>query len=167
MYIFVFVNQQSLIIKSLVMKNLIVTLSFALAAGLTPVLATPVTSTPIMEEVFAQKFAGAENVKWTKLDEDYQKVSFTLGGTRAEAYFGTNGELLGTVRNLFFSQLPLVVMQAVGNRFDNAAIIEVKEITNNDGTSYRVVLEHKEKKYNIKLNSAGDITEQQKEKLKK
>ncbi len=33
--------------------------------------------------------------------------------------------------------------------------------------SYRVVLEHKEKKYNLKLNNAGDITEQQKERINK
>jgi hypothetical protein len=147
------------------MKNLVVTLAVVLAAGLTPVLAHDKNSNPRTEAVFAKKFTGAENVTWTKLDADYQKVSFTLGGTRAEAYFTNEGELLGTARNLLFNQLPLVVIQTISNKFTDAPVIEVTEFTNSDGTSYKVVLEHRNKKYNLKLNSLGDITDQQKEKI--
>ncbi len=48
------------------MKNLIVTLSFALAAGLTPVLAHPVTSIPVSEEVFASEICGSRKCKMDK-----------------------------------------------------------------------------------------------------
>lgn len=150
------------------MKNLILAIAIVVSAsGVNPVHAHTANTDPRTEKVFAQKFAGAENIKWTKLGQDYQKVSFTLGGARAEAYFSSNGEFLGTVRNLFYNQLPLVVMQTIDSRFANAVIIEVKEINNNDGTGYRLILEHKEKKYNIKLNSLGDIIDQQKEKIRK
>ncbi len=150
------------------MKNFIVTLSFILAvAGTTQVLANGTPDDPGTKETFAQKFAGAENIKWSKLADGFEKVAFTLGGTRAEAYFSNDGELLGTVRNIFYSQLPLPVMQTVSSRFATSPIIEVKEINNSEGVSYRVILEHKDKKYNLKLNSQGDIVEQQKEKIKK
>lgn len=149
------------------MKNLLVTLSLVLTAGVTQAFAHTTSGDPIKKETFSRRFVGAENVKWTSLADGYEKVAFTLGGTRAEAYFSSDGELLGTVRNIFYSQLPLLVMQTVSNRFTDAVIIEVKEINNSDGTAYRVVLEHQDKKYNIRLNTLGEITEQQKTKLKK
>lgn len=139
-------------------------LAVLLAAGSATVLAGETTPfhNPKAEAVFAKQFAGAENVKWASVDADHVKVAFTLGGTRAEAYFSAAGELLGTVRNLFYNQLPLLVMQSVSNRFGEPVIIEVKEITNTEGTSYRVILEHKEKKYNVRLNSLGEIIESEK-----
>ena len=117
--------------------------------------------------VFAQQFAGAENVKWTKLTDGYQKASFTLSGIRVEAYFNQDGELQGTLRNLFYNQLPLAVMQTVSHKFSGAVIVEIKEITNNDGTTYRVVLEQRNNKYNLRMNSSGEITEKEKEKMVK
>jgi hypothetical protein len=142
------------------MKNLILSLTVVLTTGLSPVLANEKSgSDPITEAVFAKKFSGAENVKWSKVDDGHQKVSFTLGGIRAEAFFGTDGELLGTVRNLFYSQLPLIVIQSVNNRFDTPVVVEVKEITNLDGTSYKIKLEQKGKKYSIRVNSLGDVSE--------
>ncbi|MBL7741703.1 MAG: hypothetical protein JNK14_20965 [Chitinophagaceae bacterium] len=150
------------------MKNFIVTLSLVLAtAGTGQVFANSTPDDPRTLETFTKKFVGAENIKWSKLTDGYEKVAFTLSGTRAEAYFGSEGEFLGTVRNIFYSQLPLPVIQAVSNKFQEASVIEVKEISNSEGVSYRVILEHKDRKYSLKLNSLGDITEQQKEKIKK
>jgi len=149
------------------MKNLIVTVSLVCIAGITQAFAHPAGNDPVKKQEFAKKFAGAENVKWISLADGYEKVAFTLGGTRAEAYFNSDGEFLGTVRNMLYTQLPLLVMQTVSNRFTDATIIEVREINNSEGTNYRVILEHKDKKYNVRLNTLGEITEQQKEKIKK
>jgi hypothetical protein len=148
------------------MKNLILALSVALVAGITPSLANETPGDPRTEAVFTQQFSGAENVKWTKLEDGFEKVAFTLAGTRVEAYFTKEGELAGTVRNLFFSQLPLTVMQAVNSRFAGADVVEAREINNTEGTSYRIVLEQKDKKYSLKLNSHGEILEVSKTKNK-
>lgn len=148
------------------MKKIILTLAVALA-GLVPVLANGRINDPNAEKLFSTLFVGAEDVKWTKLENGYNKVSFSLNGIRAESLFDENGELLGTVRSLFFNQLPLAAMQTVGNRFTGAVVIDVKEISNLDGTSYRVVFEYKNKKVTLRLNSIGHILEQQKTKLNK
>jgi hypothetical protein len=148
------------------MKNLIVSLAAVLATSLTPALASGSNDNPGAEEVFSKQFTGAENIKWTKLNDGYLKATFTFSGIRAEAFFDRDAEFVVAVRNLFYNQLPLAVMQTVGDKFAAAGIIEVKEITNNEGTSYRIMLEQKNKKYNLKLNSLGEITEQRKEKLK-
>ena len=55
--------------------------------------------------------------------------------------------------------MPLAVMSAVDRRFAEAAIINVREITNVDGTSYRLTLEKNNKKYKIKVDTSGNISE--------
>lgn len=149
------------------MKNLIVAFSIVLAAGTAPAYAHTASSEPYAKEVFAKKFSGAENIKWTSLNDGYQKVAFTLVGTRAEAYFDADGELLGTIRNLFYNQLPLAVIQSLSSNYPGAIFVEIKEISNADGTSYKVTLEYKDRRYAVKMNMSGDVTDQQKWKIKK
>ncbi len=149
------------------MKNLIVSLTALVITAATPVLVHASDYDPRAEKTFAREFAGAQNVKWTKLDDGYLRVTFVLNGIGAETFFNSDGELLGTVRNLFYNQLPLVVMQTVDSKFAGSSVIEVKEITNDDGTSYKVMLEQKNKKYSLRLNSLGQITEAERVKVKK
>jgi hypothetical protein len=149
------------------MKNLIVSLTALVVTAATPVVAHATDTDPRAEKIFARQFAGAENVIWMRLDEGYLRVTFVLNGIGAETFFDADGELVGTVRNLFYNQLPLVVMQTVDNKFKGAVAVEVNEITNADGTSYKIVLEEKNKKYNIRVNSLGQVTEVQRAKLKK
>jgi hypothetical protein len=148
------------------MKKLLLTMSLVLTAALLSTVFASGTD-PRTEKAFAREFAGAENVKWTNLTEGYQKASFVLAGTRVEAYFSSDAELLGTVRNLLYGQLPLVVMQSVNSRFANAVIIEVTEIANNDGTHYKVRVEQQDKSYNVNVSSSGDVTEVKKIRAKK
>jgi hypothetical protein len=149
------------------MKNLIVSLAALFVTAMTPLLAHATDTDPRAEKIFAKQFAGAQNIKWTKLTDGYLSVTFVLNGIGAETFFNADAELIGTVRNLFYNQMPLVVMQTVDNKFTGASVIEVKEITNSDGTCYKVVLEQKNRKCFLRVNSLGQITELQKEKLKK
>ena len=149
------------------MKNLIVSIATVLATGLTPVFANGTDDDPRAAKLFAKEFAGAQNIKWTHLEDGYLRVTFLLNGVAAETYFDADAEMLGTIRNLFYNQLPLSVMQTVNNRFAAAVVIDVKEITNPEGTTYKVAFEQKGRKYIVKLNSLGQITEIQKQKLKK
>lgn len=154
-------------LKLLVMKNLIVSLTAMFVTAVAPALVHAADTDPRAEKIFSKQFSGAQNVKWMKLADGYLRVTFVLNGIGAETFFNADAELVGTVRNLFYNQLPLVVMQTVDNEFAGASVIEVKEITNDDGTSYKVVLEQNSKKYLLRLNSLGQITELLKEKLKK
>lgn len=107
---------------------------------------------------FKKEFAGAELVQWSSAG-DFQKASFILAGHRAEAYYNADGELAGSVRDLFYDQLPLAVMKAVDSRFENAGIIDVREISNTEGTSYKVQIEYGKKKYSLSLASSGELLE--------
>ena len=83
-----------------------------------------------------------------------------LGGNRAIAYFGQDGELIGSLRDLVYNQLPLKVMQALDKRFANAAIFDIRELNNADGIQYKVTVEKNEKKYSVTIapdGSVGDV----------
>lgn len=121
-----------------------------------------VNSEPDAKKEFSKQFAGAANVIWSVVQADLAKVSFTWAGHRAEAYYNSNAELIGTVRGLFYEQLPLAIIRTVDTKFKAPVILEVREISNEEGTSYVVVMERKDKKYKVRLNSQGSIIEEQK-----
>ncbi|MEK7226719.1 MAG: hypothetical protein AAB221_13680, partial [Bacteroidota bacterium] len=73
-----------------------------------------------------------------------------------------NNELAGSVRDLFYDQLPLTVMKAADKKFPEADFTEVREINNADGTTYMLTAETNSKKYKVKINSAGSIVELEK-----
>lgn len=110
---------------------------------------------------FKKEFSSAESVKWDKQDE-FDKATFVLGGRRVVAYFNEQGQLEGSVRDLFFDQLPLAVMSAVDKRFADYVVLDVREITNSDGTNYRLTIETKNRRYKIKISPSGSVNEMEK-----
>lgn len=147
------------------MKKIISSTFLLLAAGLSTAIAKddPSPDQQVLE-LFKKEFSAAQQVTWNKQD-DYDKATFLLTGRRVVAYFNPEGQLEGCIREIFFDQLPLVVMKGIDQKFPEAEISTVREITNTEGTSYRVFLEAKNKKYSIKVGSAGYI--EQVEKLPK
>jgi len=145
------------------MKKIILSFSLLLSAGLSTVFANtdPNPDEQVLNS-FKKEFTAAENVTWSR-QGDYDKATFLLAGHRVVAWFNPQTtQLEGSIREIFFDQLPLSVMTAVDRRFPEADISNVKEINNSDGTSYRILLESKSKKYNIKVGSAGNISEVEK-----
>ncbi|HEV8503972.1 MAG TPA: hypothetical protein VGQ53_01190, partial [Chitinophagaceae bacterium] len=68
------------------------------------------------EATFQKEFNGATNVKWTE-GKDVISASFILSDSRIIAYFSSDGELLGTARNVLFNQLPLAVVKEINNHY--------------------------------------------------
>ena len=124
-------------------------LSFAFVAGPEPGL--------VVLNEFKKEFAAAENVTWDKQDE-FDKATFTLAGRRVVAYFNSNGQLEGCIRDLFFDQLPLAVMTAVDKKYGTADIIDIREVSNSEGTSYRLTVESNQRRHRIKVTPDGNIT---------
>jgi len=116
---------------------------------------------PRAEQAFKREFAGAANVLWGK-SGDFQIVSFLWADHQAVAYFNGDGELVGCIRGLFFTQLPLTIIRSVQRNYKNAVILETMEITNEEGVRYKLIMEDKDKKYEVSLNSFGDILDNKK-----
>lgn len=146
------------------MKKIILSAIITLTMGVAALAnIDPVTNSKA-QEVFKKEFAGAEMVKWSA-EGTYSKASFVLGGNSAIALFSRDGELLGSVRNIFYNQLPLAVITSFEKRFENATIIDITEVTNVNGTRYKVTMEYKNKKVSASLYTDGTL--ENLEKLKK
>ncbi len=111
-----------------------------------------------VKQSFKKEFAGAQYVQWAE-QGDYMKATFVLAGSRAIAYFSQDGELEGSIRNIFFNQLPLAVITSLNKKFEDVIAIDIAEISNVNGTNYRLTLESKEKKYRVKVDPSGNITD--------
>lgn len=139
------------------MKKIIVAMSMLLAIGSTTAFATETPANTNLERTFQKEFSGAQHVSWTT-EEGYDKAVFVLGGSRVMAWFDTDGDLAGTVRDLAYNQLPLTVMRAIDKKFGpSATFIDLRELTNGDGTRYKLTIESGEKKYNVSVYANGNI----------
>ncbi len=120
---------------------------------------------PKAEEVFKRQFAGAQNITWSTGEQGVTKVSFVWGGHSTVAYFNSEAEFVGSVRNMFFDQLPMIVVRAVDQKFKSPVVTEVREVSTDEGTTYALSLEEGTKKYAVKFNSLGQLLS--KERVKK
>ena len=140
------------------MKRIIITLSMLVTVAVTSVFAKE--GTEINQKVltaFEKDFTAAKNVKWIR-DGEYLKATFTLSDMLTDAYYTEEGELLGSARNLLFEQLPLSVIHEFNKRFDESAVLNILEITNVEGTSYRLLVQQGNKKLKIRANGSGELT---------
>ena len=139
------------------MKKLILSLSLALtvtAASLSA--AEPNPSNEAANATFKKEFPGAELISWSNTGT-FLKAIFIYAGYRSEAYFNEDGELQGSARNIFYSQLPLAVTKSVEKRFENPDVLEVCEITLGNGTSYVLRLESAGRKYKLQVDAGGTV----------
>jgi hypothetical protein len=140
------------------MKKMIITLSMLMTVAMTAVFANEGTDiNQKVQAAFEKDFSSAKNVKWNR-DGDYLKASFTIADMVTDAYYTEDGQLMGSARNLLFEQLPLTVIHGYNKRFDDATVLNVLEITNEEGTSYRLWIEQGNKKLKIRASGSGDIT---------
>jgi hypothetical protein len=111
---------------------------------------------------FKKEFPAAQQVSWSTQAE-FEKAVFVMAGRRVGAYFTREGQLEGSVRDIFYDQLPLTVMTAVERRFDQPTILEVREINNGEGTHYKIRLETPKKKIRLRVSPDGIISDVEKQ----
>ena len=140
------------------MKKIILLVAFAAIAA-TPSIAgmSPEPSYRVLEE-FRKEFPSAENVKWEQEDQ-FVKANFVLAGRRVIAYFNEDGPLEGSIRDIFYDQLPLAVMASVERRFLGFEVLYIREINNAEGTHYKIRLDANGKKYSVRVSPDGNISD--------
>jgi hypothetical protein len=147
------------------MKRVILSLSFLLTIGATVAFAgeNPGTDPQVIKS-FQKEFNGAEDVKWSN-DAGFVKATFILANHRTLAWFSQDGELVGSIRDLFYNQLPLVVIKSLDKRFPQAVMIDIREVVTAEGTRYKFTLEQKDRKYKVSVYADGNV--EQAERVKK
>ncbi|HYH14085.1 MAG TPA: hypothetical protein VD794_02630 [Flavisolibacter sp.] len=105
--------------------------------------------TPAVIQSFKSTFAQASEVNWSVTDNLY-KVDFALNGQYATVFYEADGNLVATTRNITSLQLPITLQASLKKDFADYWISELFEVTNAEGTSYYVTLQHGDHKLILK-----------------
>lgn len=108
-----------------------------------------------IQQVFNKEFVGAADVQWY-INEKYIEVDFTYTGMRLTAYYDIEGEILAVVRNIQFSALPLSLQLDLKKNYKDYWITKICEVTDRDGTQYRVTVEKSDRV--VQLTSNGNFS---------
>jgi hypothetical protein len=140
------------------MKKIFVSLSLMVALGLTTVHANDnFTVNDKIKESFKKEFAEATSVKWAK-DQDFQTATFVFYDHLVVAYFDTDGTLLGSARDVLLYEVPMAVMKSFDKTFPGVDPLEVLEVSNTEGTFYRLTIDIQNKRYYVKIDAGGNIS---------
>jgi hypothetical protein len=139
------------------MKKFIIAVGFCSCFAVIASAAAPDPGFRVLQE-FRKEFPSAESVDWSE-ESGFSKASFVLAGKRIIAFFSKEGKLEGSMREIFYDQLPLSVMTAIDRKFEKHEVLRVREINNAEGTHYKIRLDAGKKKYQVRVKPDGNISE--------
>ena len=85
---------------------------------------------------FASDFPDATNIRFEKTN-DFDEVNYSQKGSKTAAYYDNNSELLGTLRNRSFHDLPADAQTEIVNRYPGYTVVSVVRFkANSDNESY-------------------------------
>lgn len=113
------------------------------------------------QQSFNTTFTNAAEVKWT-VSDGLHKVSFSLNGQHAAAFYNEEGELLATTRNITSLQLPIILQASLKKEHNEFWISDLFEIVTEGSTEYYVTLENADQKLILKASPNTVWTKHQK-----
>jgi hypothetical protein len=125
------------------MKKLFILALIAIATG-TSAFAGP--STKVFNH-FTTSFSKAKNVNWESSDK-FDKVSFMLNNEKIDAYYGADGELIGSIKTFSFDKLPKSALETITTKYTypNYQLKDCIEFTN----------AYNEKNYYVSLDKVNE-----------
>ncbi|WP_123864802.1 hypothetical protein [Chitinophaga barathri] len=109
-----------------------------------------------VQVAFAQEFAGAANVNWYEVDNNYM-AKFTLNARKITAHFDKDGNLIATSRLISDVELPYDVITRLIRKYPDQKINNIVEYVVDGNTFYSIVLEGETHWTTLKSNTSGDI----------
>jgi opacity protein-like surface antigen len=106
---------------------------------------------------FEARFGNPSDLSWKSYD-GYLKAAFTIAGEKVEAFFGADGELIGTSRVVEFKQLPLNAIQKIQKDYAGYKVTEAIEFERDGEKSYYVALNNDAKKQVLEVSLYGSVS---------
>jgi len=104
---------------------------------------------------FKHEFVQATEVSWQKTD-NYFRAVFKLNDDILTAYFSPEGELMGVVRNLLSSELPINLQTSLKRDYAGYWITDLFEFAKKDTSGYFITLENADQRVTLQ-SSDGRI----------
>jgi hypothetical protein len=117
-----------------------------------------------VQAAFKQEFVQAKEVNWNRTD-NYLKAVFKLNGAVLSAYYTEDGELIGVMRNLLSTELPINLQTSLKKEYNDYWITDLFEFARQDATVYFITVENADQV--ITLQSTDGFTWSTFRKIKK
>lgn len=141
------------------MKKLFITALAAIAIG-TSAFAAPASVSKYVTANFAASFAKAKNVTW-KSNEQFDMVSFVIDNEQLNAFYGTDGELIGTSKTFAFDKLPKAALETITTKytFPDYQLQDCIEFVNSaNEKNYYVSFGKKNESVVLEINRSGIVS---------
>ena len=110
---------------------------------------------PKVLESFNSDFSAAKEVNWSR-GENFFKAEFVFNGQHVNAFYNTDGDLLGLTRNISSTDLPLNLQNALKKSYADFWISDLFEVTKSDSTGYYITLENADSVIILKATPEDD-----------
>ena len=110
---------------------------------------------------FKQQFTEAENVNW-KISTDFVKASFIMDGKSYEAFYNTDGDLIGLSKVMDFNKLPKAALKTIAKKYPYPPykLEECVSFTTGEGdTNYYVSFVTPDEKLVLQVSPSGVVNE--------
>ena len=87
---------------------------------------------------FNEDFSNVKNVTWERKG-DFDVATFTLKNEKVKAYFGMDSELVGTITNKTYNDLPAEGKKEINNQYPGYAIGQVLFFKSSPNDNYMVL----------------------------
>ena len=99
-------------------------------------------------DAFKHEFVQAKEVVWEKTDS-YFKAVFKMNDDVFTAYFSQEGEMMGVVRNLLSTELPIGLQTSLKRDYSDYWISDLFEYAKKDVSGYYVTVENAEERITL------------------
>ena len=110
---------------------------------------------PAVESAFKAKFPGASGVEWSK-DSNYYKASFTNNGAVMFAFYDESAKLMGVMKYIRSTRLPLDLQSKLRPYFKNYWITDLFEMTSRGSIAYYVTLRNANGEISLESRNSDD-----------
>jgi hypothetical protein len=94
-----------------------------------------------VQAAFKQEFVQAKEVSWNRT-ENYFKAVFKMNENILTAYYTEDGELMGVIRNLLSTELPINLQTSLKKEYSGYWITDLFEFAKQDTSGYYITIEN-------------------------
>ncbi len=110
-----------------------------------------------VENSFKKEFTQAKEVSWQKTDS-YCKAAFKINNEVMTAFFTYEGELMGVVRNILSTQLPINLQASLKKDYGDYWITELFEFAKPDSNGYFITIQNADQSYTLQSVNGSSWT---------
>jgi hypothetical protein len=108
-----------------------------------------------VSKAFQKEFSAAQNAMWSVQNNMY-KVTFSYYDRTISAFYDKKGYLLGVTRYMLSTELPYYLQKELKEYYNEYWVTNLFELSNENGTSYHVVLQNAEETLILSSNEQNN-----------